>query len=103
MELVHIQFTPAPVTSTALGLNILFSTLSSNTLSMFFPQRESKSVIQITFLFTFSFLHFFYGKEEEKNIPTRELASSFCIPSSLNFLVYTILIPNSCPLAYDAV
>jgi len=42
MELVIIQFTQAPVTSSALGPNILYSTLSSNTLSMFLPQCESK-------------------------------------------------------------
>jgi len=60
MEIAIIQFTQAPVTSSALGPNVLYSILSSNTLNMFFPQceSESESTVKTLFLFTFSILHF---------------------------------------------
>jgi hypothetical protein len=56
MEIAIIQFTPAPVTSSALGPNILYSILSSNTLNMSSPSVKVK--VPKFFLFTFSILHF---------------------------------------------
>jgi len=63
MKFVIIQFTEAPVTSSALGPNILYSTLSSNTLSMFFPQCESESTVKIIY---FQLYIFWIGRRKKK-------------------------------------